>query len=371
MKITVVSAFVAGSYLAHALNTIKMAQGFARLNHDVTMICFEPENAHNKVNFALSYGLEEPIHWHFIQRRFGPLPIDANWLFSLLAWVYCLRHRPDFVFCRSYIFPFLSSLSRIPSIGESHAHPDNQTREFRLFVRATHLHYFRKWITISEALATHYRSLGVPSQKLLVLPDAVDLALFERPVALPPTPYTGPGPHVTYTGHLYDYKGIPTILAAAAYLPHVQFNLVGGLPEDIARHQATIQAKGLTNVHLHGLQPHSGVPAFLWHADILLLPPSQHHPSAAWTSPLKLGEYLASGTPIIATSIPALLDWLTSDEVVFVPPDDPQSLAEAIQNLINQPQKGQKLGTCAIYKAQSLSYTTRAQTIISSLSHFE
>jgi glycosyltransferase involved in cell wall biosynthesis len=115
------------------------------------------------------------------------------------------------------------------------------------------------------------------------------------------------------------------------------------------------------------MQPHKDVPPYLWHADLLLLPPSQHHPSAAWTSPLKLGEYLASGTPVIATQIPALQDWLTPEDVAFVPPDDAAALAQAITDLLNDPPKQQALSQNTRQKARTLSYTHRAETILSLL----
>ena len=37
--------------------------------------------------------------------------------------------------------------------------------------------------------------------------------------------------------------------------------------------------------------------------DIFLLPPSRNHPSALWTSPLKLCEYFALRKPVIASDI--------------------------------------------------------------------
>ncbi len=367
MKIVVASGLVAGSHLAHALNTIKMAQGFARLHHDVHLVCLGDETTPETAVLNDHYAITTPIQWHIIPRRILGLPIDPNWLFSLMAFFITLRLRPDAIYCRSYIYPYLTTLAGMPTFAESHAHPGNQTRPFRLFVRASRHKAFRQWITISHRLAAHYQTLGVPPQKITVLPDAVDTTLFQRPSTLPPSPYTTPGPHVTYTGHLYDYKGIPAILETAVQLPHIQFHLVGGLPADIARHQAAAQAKQLTNIHFHGMQPHKNVPPYLWHADLLLLPPSQHHPSAAWTSPLKLGEYLASGTPVIATQIPALQDWLTPDDVVFVPPDDAAALAKAITNLLDDPAKQQALAQNARQKARTLSYTHRAETILSLL----
>ena len=42
MRIVVGSALKASSQWAHAINTVKMAEGFARLGHDVTVICQAP-----------------------------------------------------------------------------------------------------------------------------------------------------------------------------------------------------------------------------------------------------------------------------------------------------------------------------------------
>jgi glycosyltransferase involved in cell wall biosynthesis len=204
----------------------------------------------------------------------------------------------------------------------------------------------------------------VSADKLIVLPDAVDVIQFGRPEELPSSPYQKPGPHVAYIGHLYDYKGIPTVLAAAALLPDIQFHLVGGLPEDIDRQEARIEEMGLQNVILHGLKPQVEVPPYLWHADVLLLPPSQYHPSAQWTSPLKLGEYLASGTPVVATDILALRDWVTEDEVEFVAPDDAEALAGGIQHLLADGTRRQSLRTAGFRKAEELSYERRAEAIL-------
>ena len=59
--------------------------------------------------------------------------------------------------------------------------------------------------------------------------------------------------------------------------------------------------------------------------DIFLLPPSKNHPSALWTSPLKLCEYFAR-KPVIAS--PALI--LINDEVYFLKADNHISLSNTI-----------------------------------------
>lgn len=367
-NIVVAGAFTASSLYAHAINTVKMAQGFARLGHHVTIICLKPKNKKISEN-ALSdlYGLTEPINWIQLPSNILGMKLDSHWAFSKMAMCKVRKNKPDFVYARSFVFPYLSSQAGIPTVAESHAPVGIQSEPFFKLVKATHYPSFYAWVTISELLANYYEKMGANREKIKVLYDAVDLHLFERPNILPPSPYLTSLPRVVYAGHLYDYKGIPTILNAAKLLPNVNFELVGGTPEDISRHQATIDSQSLKNVTLHGLKPQKQIPPYLWHADILLLTHTLNHPSAAWTSPLKLGEYLASGTPIIASDIPALRRYITPNEVEFVVPDNHEKLAEAISSLINEKEKSKSLVEHASRKAKDLSYEKRASTILDSV----
>ena len=64
MRILVASAFEASSQLANAINTVKMAQGFARLGHQVTIICRQPpEGIVSPEKLAKIYGLTESLVW--------------------------------------------------------------------------------------------------------------------------------------------------------------------------------------------------------------------------------------------------------------------------------------------------------------------
>ena len=362
MRILVASAITASSQMANAINTVKMAHGFARLGHKVTVVCRRPLKGKVSLDeLARSYGLTEVLQWVQLPNR---ILVDQHWLFTVLAWRVARQIQPDLVFARNYVFPWLSSKLGIITVAESHAHPGNKKLPFLLMVRGTRHRAFRLWVTISQRLADHYQSIGVPGEKLVVLADAVDLDLFQRPLYLPPSPFSKDEPNVVYAGHLYDYKGIPTVLEAARLLPNVHFHLIGGWPKDITRQRKRAQELGVTNVTFHGLKPQSNVPPFLWHADVLLLPPSQHHPSAAWTSPLKLGEYLASGTPVVATDIPALRDWVMDEEVEFVPPDDAKALAQGIRRVLDDKLRAEQLQVNGLRKAQNMSYKHRAEVIL-------
>lgn len=367
MHILVASAFEASSLLANAINTVKMAQGFARLGHQVTIICRQaPEGIVSTDKLAKIYGLTESLRWVQLPSNIFGYSINQNWRFALLALPVALGIKPDLVYARNYIFPWLTSKLGIATVAEKHSPQDTKTSAFFRLVDATDHHAFHLWVTISHRLANYYHSQGVPEKKLIVLSDAVDLKLFQRPKNLPPSPYKANCVNVAYVGHLYDYKGIPTILEAAAIASDVHFHFVGGLSEDINRQQKRSQDLKLQNVTFHGLKPQVEVPNFLWYADVLLLPPSQYHPSAAWTSPVKLGEYLASGTPIVATDIPALRDWLTDKEVEFVEPDSAEAMVKGIRHLLSDRKRSEQLRVSGLMKAQELSYEQRVEAILNS-----
>lgn len=364
MKILVASALTAGSTVANAINTVKMAEGFAMRGHDVTLACRAPlTGAVEKEALEYQYALCSPVRWVQLPSVRKGRALDAHWDFARQLFFPLLFFRPDFVFSRNYILPWLSAFMRIPTAAESHAHPGVESPPFSTFIKGTSFRRFNALVTIAQILGNNFENLGVPKHKILILPDAVDLHNFLPPKALPASPY-GAGPNVTYSGHLYDYKGIPDIIGAAALLPNVTVHLVGGLEDDIRRTKNSIEGLHLSNVVVHGHKARTELPPYLWHADVLLLPPSGTHPSSQWTSPVKLGEYLAAGAPLLSTDIPALRAWLTEEQTRFVAPDDPRSLAEGVQWLLDHGQEAKAMAVNGQKLAQTLSYSQRAQTIL-------
>ncbi|SDE90358.1 glycosyltransferase [Rhodospira trueperi] len=362
----VAGGFEAGSSLAHAINTVKMAEGFARLGHRVVIGCVSPpdgrceEAALNEV-----YGISSPVTWLQTSARFRGRPVGHRWAFALPTLAGGLRRGARMVFARNYVLPYLSARLGLPTMVESHAHPDNEDPDFLALLGATNRPALRGLVTISPVLAESYVGKGALAGKIIVEPDAVDERLFRRPPRLPADPLAcWPRPRVVYTGHLYPYKGTDAMLAAAARLPHVGFHLVGGLPSDRERLAAQIAKMGLQNVVLHGQVPHRAVPAYLWHADVLLLPPSAHHPSAAWTSPVKLGEYMMAETPVVASDIPALRHWLDDEMVRFAAPDDGADLARAISSVLDAPARANSPTVAALARAEDWTYRRRAERIL-------
>ena len=127
MRIVVAAAFEGLSPYAHAINTVKMAQGFARCGHETTLVCRRSRGGGSSAGeFAEHYGLTEDV-------RIIQLP---NWvgndrLFALRAYLSLRFRRPDLIYARNFALPALSSRLGHPTVAESHAHPGNTTRPFR------------------------------------------------------------------------------------------------------------------------------------------------------------------------------------------------------------------------------------------------
>lgn len=356
MRLAVVSQIRPGSSRAHAINVIKTAGGFARLAHEVALYTLPPEPDANPASLyhepALRWVAAPFSDEHVDDEQFGRWAADA-----------IARDHPDLTYARNFWAPLLLSQRGAPCAVETHAPVAVENPLLDACLHATHQHAaLRAVITIAPILRDHYITRGAHPDRVHIVPDGVDCELFQTPF---PDPHSHPGPHIVYAGHLYDYKGIPTILDAARLLPNAQFHLVGGLSEDIDRAQARIDRDALTNVALHGCVPHAAVPPYVQHADVLLLPPSNREASKDWTSPVKLGEYLATGVPIVASNIPALTRVLEEPMVRFFQADDALSLASAIETcLSSSAYTGTTARAARIDLARSLSYPARAARIL-------
>lgn len=356
MNILAVGECPADSPRAHAVNVTKTAGGFARLGHEVTLAMLPAEES--SMHESLAARFCEPN----LKRR--SLAADAV---GDSAVEIAREIRAEVVYARSFHAAAACSRAGFPTVLETHAHAgDRNPLLLRTLALAASGGPLAGVATISQTLRTYYTECGADPSRVHVVPDGVDLEMFTPPATPPLAPWRGDGrPHAVYAGHLYDYKGIPTILDAAAMLPHWSFDLVGGMPEDIAAVTKRIASRGLKNVILHGQRPYAEVPRWLWCADALLLVPLATDPSANWTSPVKLGEYLASGAPIIASDIPGLRAWVGEPEVAWCEPGNAAALAEAIRGIRNESQASRdSRRRAARSRAEMYCYPRRARSLL-------
>ncbi|HLO39585.1 MAG TPA: glycosyltransferase family 4 protein [Phycisphaerales bacterium] len=353
-----------GREMAHAINAFKTAGGFQRLGHRVTLICQPPRSG--SVERALAMYGEMGLEVRLLE----PEPLlneeDVSRRFSQSGVEIARKLGCDFLYARNFHAGLYGPRAGIATVIETHAHVGDQRPLLDEVFRATRDASARLdgIVTIAPALRDEYVRRGADPASVHIVADAADPEIFERPRDT----HEGLGerraaPIALYAGHLYEYKGISTILLAASLLGGVKFELLGGTREDIERVRG--QAAGLANVSVPGRVPHHQVAARLWEADVLLLPPSADHPSALWTSPVKLAEYLCARRPIAASAIQGLKNWVDAPAVAWFRPDDGDDLAACIQRLLAETSDQAHVREDAQSRlAQRFTYANRAKAIL-------
>lgn len=140
--------------------------------------------------------------------------------------------------------------------------------------------------------------------RTVYLPGGVDLNLFDPAQASePPSDIVSlPDPRIGFVGTIDDRLDMDLLAHCVRRFPHASFVFVG----PIKRHLAdTRWLEAHRNVHFFPACHHQTVPNILSTLEVGLIP----YRVSTYTqglSPLKLYEYLAMGTPVVATDLPYL-----------------------------------------------------------------
>ncbi|MBI5728703.1 MAG: glycosyltransferase family 4 protein [Candidatus Magasanikbacteria bacterium] len=200
-------------------------------------------------------------------------------------------------------------------------------------------------VVISDGIKQALVGEGVDGKKILVARDAVDVhqfQIFDTPAECRTKLHLPAGQKiVVYTGHLYEWKGASTLAEAALLLSvDIHVYIVGGTTEDVEKFKQTYRSP---NLHIIGWQEHRLMPYWNKAADVVVLPNSgKEKIGALYTSPLKLFEYMASGTPMVISDLPAMREVVKDDEAVFFQPDNREDLARAIRSVLEDESKYQQ-----------------------------
>jgi teichuronic acid biosynthesis glycosyltransferase TuaC len=163
-------------------------------------------------------------------------------------------------------------------------------------------------IALSESLREMAAALGRPTERIALVPNAVDGELFasvERDEARDRLGLTGPGPRLLFVGTPSPRKGLERVVDAlpdlAARWPGIELLVVGGAGAERSspaglRRRARRAGVG-DRLTLVGARPPEELAAWYSAADLFVLP------SRLEGSPNALLEALACGTPAVATPV--------------------------------------------------------------------
>jgi glycosyltransferase involved in cell wall biosynthesis len=203
-------------------------------------------------------------------------------------------------------------------------------------------------LVVSTALADYSRRLGVPSERITVLPNGVNPEQFhptvsgERVRSL----YKLDGRWVIgFVGSLRPWHDLNTPLAAVKLLANAdeRFHLfiVGEGPQ-----MEQLRKLGAGYITCTSAVAHQQIPQFMAAMDVVVVPYAED--VGLYFSPIKLFEAMAMAKPIIGARIGQVAEALIHGETgLLYKPGDAEDLADKIRELLAMPDCGTGLGAAA------------------------
>jgi len=398
MKIAVITDHVPTQY-AHSINTMKHAQGFFSLGHNVEILCVQRYvELKNKLKIRdirkfydishkikIKYFIDKsPLFFRDLRRRLNDYPYAAkNKLKKILPRTedildperkiseYCKKNDFDLAYCRrSSNAAYYNLINRIPIIIESHNYiiPPELKKIFKL----SKSKYFRGVVIISKQLKESHLKEGIPEEKIIILEDTVDIGKYNSVIdnkkkireklKLPLNKNI-----VMYTGNLKEGRGLEIIIEAAKVLKDgdYAFYIIGGSKKEIYNWRSVINKQKIkADITFLGFKENNLIPFYLKSADILLAPYSRECSTVRWMSPLKLFEYMASKIPIIASDVDRSKEICNNGECLFFQADDPRDLSKKIKFLMQNREMQIFFIKNAYDKAKNHTYSKRCDIIL-------
>jgi len=377
MKILYIANIRLPTEKAHGVQIMKMCEAFAELGHDVTLVVpwrtnsikqdpFEYYNVNPlfKVRRVFSIDLIKFGKYGFLIQYFS---------FTVAAALVARMSGTTLIYTRDPSLVYACGVLGKRAVWEMHVAMWSRIQK----KAAAHA---KKIVVISKGLADFYTGNGVDAQKIYIARDAADMrdfALGESKNALRTTLELPQDKKIlSYVGKfktIGQSKGVEEIIYAAGKLvqkdPTYFFLLVGLNEHEFPEAKAAVVDAGLPegNYMLVGHVPRSLVPAYLQASDVLVMsyPNTEHY--AKMMSPLKLFEYMASGTPIVTSDLPTIREVLSEESAVLVVPDSIEALQAGIERLINDPSLGARLAAAALHDIKKYTWQNRAKEILSTV----
>lgn len=353
---------------AHGVQIMNMCSLFSRLTDDFELLAPNRKN-HIKEDAFTFFKMKEkfPIKYLWTIDLTGKIPRFGFWIQSFsFAWSvkhYIKKKKFDgVIYSRDLFSLFLLSGKKRKTFYEMHNWPNK--------INFIHKKIFKysKFVVVTNNLKKELLKLGIADQDILVASGGVDIDFFDidisqqearKKVAMPDNKKI-----VLYTGHLYKWKGVYTVLPVAKQLPDIEFYFVGGLPQDIEKFNNKVKELGIKNIHTLGHKPIDMVPYYLKAADVLLLPNDGDFKEAElYTSPIKMFEYMSSNRPIIASDLPSMREVLSDKNALIVNVKSIENFKQALIKIFNNKELANSLAQQARQDVESRSWKNRANRV--------
>jgi len=143
---------------------------------------------------------------------------------------------------------------------------------------------------------------------------------------------------IVYTGSLFTWKGVNTLVDSMKYLPkEIKLTCIGGGGQYLIDFKEYVEySTEHSRITIVPHVPKVQLIEFIEQADVLVLPNSSKDKMSLYTSPIKMFEYMASKRPIVASNLSSIREVLRDmDNAILCEPDAPEDLARKIQYVVN------------------------------------
>jgi glycosyltransferase involved in cell wall biosynthesis len=330
---------------ANTVQVAKMCSAFAGLGHNVTLMALPDANDEDYSHRLLTH--------YGVKHRFSVLPLSSFGgrpsIAALNGALSARNRRPDILYTRTPHVALATCMAGIPTLFEIHTDVDAFSGLGRFcFEKLLNNPALLGIVAISDPLARHlHQAYPTLAHPIIVAHDGAD----------EPTPNASPTKpmrfSVGYVGSLYEGKGVELVVEIARLCRWADFHIVGGSPNE--RLNIIARWRPPPNVHFRGRIAHAEVENALVGFDALLAPYQERvlaadgrTNTARWMSPLKIFEYMAAGSPIVASRIPAIEDLLKHDHTALLcAPTKPGEWAQALRRLSTDRELAGRLGGAA------------------------
>lgn len=318
---------------------------------------------------------EESRFWNgfvnFVPRKVVEL---LEYLYSFPAalwlWLKIMRRRPDFIYERYALGNFagvlaakLSGLPLLLEVNSPLALEKRDTGQLQYgalarFSERLILKMASRILVVSKVLKQIYVDQGIDTKKIVVIPNGIDPDHYRnmngvnlrRKLGLENAVVVG---FVGFFREWHKLERVIDVLAEDLRDLNLKLLLVGDGPVR-AELERKVEALGLADrVIWTGTVRHLDVPDMLCAVDIALQPEV-----TAYSSPLKLFDYMAAGKAIVAPKRANIIEILRHGETgLLFEPDCPRAMGEALRRLTCDPSLRYRLGEAAKRELYEGGYT--------------
>ncbi|OJI07345.1 hypothetical protein BK004_01270 [bacterium CG10_46_32] len=366
---------------AHGWQIVKMCEAFAKAGAYVELFVPKRRN-HIKEDAFSYYGIEKRFNIQYLPCldlvRFGKLGFYVQvFTFTVSAVLVSLFKKSDAIYSRDEVFSWAESFFRKNVFYEMHDYPRSHGWLYKgLFKRVA------KIVSTNQIKKNQLmKEFGVPEEKIIVASNGIDLANF-TPASKESLRNKFPFQTATIPQHkkIVSYIGNKTFGQPKGEARLVEaFSQLSKKRDDIfflltvINHREFKEVESIFQKHSvphssYWIQAHAPRPVahmLMQLSDVLVMnyPNTEHY--AQFMSPIKMFEYMASGTPIVSSDLPSIREVLNENNAVLVEPGNTEALAAGINKVLNDEAFAKRIAAQAQEDVKKYGWNKRAKALIS------